>query len=588
MSDANATAHVGATKSALRRTSDRPRSQALKQMDASESLAHRAYSTIASGATAALRAAVGFTPLVGRRDPSPLHSSPHSPSTPAGSGPGLPESIIFDLDTPPATVGATSASALPAQPAVTDARARINALLSSPAAARLLSSSERRHASAPPPSSAAPPPAPPASSDADELFLLRQQVAALQAALARAQAAVTAAPPPPPQPAHHPVPAPPAPRVTFALPPADDAPPSRPHPALAPAEPTWDHPWLHGKLTKQVLSISLGDKTATLPYDLTSSAPADSAVAMLLTRTGDGRVFGSDTAMRQWLDRAPGMSLLAPDSLARIRTSIRRGKLPRLQDLVKPPTGASKPPAAHALHLHHITSAFSRLVSALSTLYGAECPHVADLASLETAEVFANHYDTFVAAYPSDPANQLADTFNSAADAWFEAATRVADKAFDAALDAISPDAPDGCAVQLDAAHFPLPSLLTYFSDAQLRTMQLHFARDLARSSRQRRQDRPHSEREAPSGAGAPGRDRASARPTTDPADCINLPASRDTWPTDVKAAITDKGPKSVRAAFDAHPVLRKVRVDGKELCVQAMLGKSCDPATCPRHHITA
>ena len=52
MSDANATANVGATKShrsssttgtALRRTSDRPRSQALKQMDASESLAHRAY-----------------------------------------------------------------------------------------------------------------------------------------------------------------------------------------------------------------------------------------------------------------------------------------------------------------------------------------------------------------------------------------------------------------------------------------------------------------------------------------------------------------------------------------------------------------
>ena len=309
---------------------------------------------------------------------------------------------------------------------------------------------------------------------------------------------------------------------------------------------------------------------------------------MLLTRTGDGRVFGSDSAMRQWLDRAPGMSLLAPDSLARIRTSIRRGKLPRLQDLVKPPTGASKPPAAHALHLHHITSAFSRLVSALSTLYGADCPLVADLASLETAEVLANHYDTFVAAYPSDPANQLADTFNSAADAWFEAATRVADKAFDAALDAISPDAPDGCAVQLDAARFTLPSLLTYFSDAQLRTMQLHFARDLARSSRQRRQDRPHSEREAPAGAGAPGRDRASARPTTDPADYINLPTSRDTWPTDVKAAITDKGPKSVRAAFDAHPVLRKVRVDGKELCVQALLGKSCDPATRPRHHVTA
>ena len=125
MSDANATAHVGATKmrrssstsgTALRRTSDRPRSQALKQMDASESLAHRAYSTIASGATAALRAAVGFTPLVGRRDPSPLHSSPLSPSTPAGSGLGLPESIIFDLDTPPATVGATSASALPKVP----------------------------------------------------------------------------------------------------------------------------------------------------------------------------------------------------------------------------------------------------------------------------------------------------------------------------------------------------------------------------------------------------------------------------------------------------------------------------------------
>jgi hypothetical protein len=305
-------------------------------------------------------------------------------------------------------------------------------------------------------------------------------------------------------------------------------------------------------------------------------------VAMALANCADGRVFGCDTAVQEWLGRCTALDDLAPTARTRAHDALRHGKVPALRDFVLPDATTKLPPSP--LRLDHLQEALVAMHAATALLYSPDSVMAVGLASFIKIGLLRRLYDAVVTlAGGSDTAaiTNLCSHIDRAMSAWYIEARNVTRSDFDTAL--ADPD-PDTGAV--DMRGLLLPALTSYLSMTHIDTSLLSHA-CAADSSKPAGAGRATRRRDpAPA---APDAHATHRRPPATDAT-VDLTTDKSSWPQTLKDAVADKTPASVAAAFQKHPILKAARVDGKAICVKFLLGNTsasgCTGTTCPRLHL--